>query len=59
MPSKSAEIKIPVSVKMEVDESTANGCLKIVELFVNATGRNVCVKKMEDGRLEFSYEPTR
>lgn len=59
MSNKRTELVIPVSVKMEVDESTAAGCLKIVEMFVNATGRNVIVEKKEDGRLEFNYEPAR
>ena len=50
-------IEIPVHIKMCVDESTASGCLKIVEMYVNSSGRNVVVEKKEDGRLEFSYEP--
>lgn len=49
-------IEVPVYIKMCVDESTASGCLKIVEMYVNSTGRNVIVEKKENGRLEFSYE---
>lgn len=52
-------IEIPVNIKMCVDESTAEGCLKIVEMYVNSTGRNVIADKRESGEVSFSYEPTR
>lgn len=50
-------IEIPVNIKMCVDESTAEGCLKIVEMFVNSTGRNVIANKRENGEVSFRYEP--
>lgn len=50
-------LEIPMRIKMCVDESTAAGCLKIVEMYVNSSGKNVVIEKKEDGRLEFKYEP--
>lgn len=53
-------IEIPINVKMVVDESTAQGCLKIVEIYLN---NNVdlhlkAVRKLT-GEVELSYEPTK
>lgn len=56
-PRMKQSIEVPVNIKMCVDESTAQGCLKIVEMFVNSTGRNVIADKRENGEVSFSYEP--
>lgn len=50
------DVTIEVKARMTVDRSTAEGCLKLVELYVNQTGKNVIVRKTETGELEFSYE---
>ena len=48
---------INVQVKMCVDEDTAKACLKIAEMLVNQTGRDILVHKKKNGEVEFSYEP--
>lgn len=50
------KIEIPIAVKMQIDESTAAGCLKIVEWYVNQTGKKVAVTRDEDGEVKLSYE---
>ena len=35
----------------------AEDCLKMVELYVNSSGVNVMVDRLENGELKFYYEP--
>lgn len=51
------KIEIPIAVKMNIDESTAAGCLKIVEWYVNQTGKKVVSFRQENGEVQLSYEP--
>ena len=50
-------LEIEVKAKMTVDRATAEACLKMVELYVNSSGVNVMVDKLENGELKFYYEP--
>lgn len=52
-------IEIPINVKMMVDESTAQGCLKIVEIYLNGNvDLHLKAVTKETGEVELSYEPT-
>ena len=50
-------LEIEVKAKMTVDRATAEACLKMVELYVNSSGVNVMVDRLENGELKFYYEP--
>ena len=50
-------VVVEVKAKMTVDRATAETCLKMVELYVNSSGVNVMVDKLESGELKFYYEP--
>ena len=51
------DLTIEVKAKLIVDRATAEACLKMVELYVNSSGANVMVDKLESGELNFYYEP--
>lgn len=51
------DLTIEVKAKLIVDRATAEACLKMVELYVNSNGVNVMVDKLENGELNFYYEP--
>ena len=50
-------VVVEVKAKMTVDRSTAEACLKMVELYVNSSGINVMADRLENGELKFYYEP--
>ena len=50
-------VVVEVKAKMTVDRATAEACLKMVELYVNSSGINVMVDRLENGELKFYYEP--
>ena len=50
-------VVVEVKAKMTVDRSTAEACLKMVELYVNSSGVNVMADRLENGELKFYYEP--
>ena len=50
-------VVVEVKAKMTVDRATAEACLKMVELYVNSSGANVMVDRLENGELKFYYEP--
>ena len=50
-------VVVEVKAKMTVDRATAEACLKMVELYVNSSGVNVMVDRLENGELKFYYEP--
>ena len=50
-------VVVEVNAKMTVDRTTAEACLKMVELYVNSNSVNVVADKSEDGELKFRYEP--
>ena len=57
MAKVSEDLTIEVKAKLTVDRATAEACLKMVELYVNSNGVNVMVDKLENGELNFYYEP--
>ena len=50
-------VVVEVKAKMTVDRTTAEACLKLVELYVNSNSVNVVAEKSEDGELKLRYEP--
>ncbi len=52
-----SEVTVPVGVKMVIDKSTAEACLKIVELFMNQH-RELTVEGYcrEDGTINYSFK---
>ena len=55
--AKAEDLTIEVKAKLTVDKATAEACLKMVELYVNANSVNLMADKSEDGELKFYYEP--
>ena len=53
---KAEELTVEVKAKMTVDKRTAEGCLHLVEMFVNDTGAKIIVNKDENGEMRFHYE---
>ena len=51
------DLVLEVKAKLAVDRETAEACLKMVELYVNANSVNLVADKSEDGELKFRYEP--
>ena len=49
-------VVVEVKAKMTVDRSTAEACLKMVELYVNSNSVHVVADRSEDGELKFHYE---
>lgn len=56
MEDKEGKITIEVQARVTVDENTANGCLALVEMYVNQTGKRVVSTKRDDGTEELQYE---
>lgn len=50
-------VVVEVKAKMTVDRATAEACLKMVELYVNSSGVKVMVDRLENGEVQFYYEP--
>lgn len=49
------ELKIPVEVKMEIPTATAEGCLKILEMWVNEKkGREIIGNSTACGGIHFT-----
>ena len=55
--AKAEDLTIEVKAKLTVDKATAEACLKMVELYVNANSVNLMADKSEDGEVQFYYEP--
>ena len=53
---KAEELNIEVKAKMTVDKRTAEGCLHLVEMFVNDTGAQIIADKDANGEMRFHYE---
>lgn len=49
------KIEIPITVKMQVDDATAAGCLKVVEWYVNQTGKSIDSVRQETGEVHLRY----
>ena len=57
MANGTEDLALEVKAKLTVDRATAEACLRMVELYVNSSGVNVMVDKLESGELKFYYEP--
>ena len=53
---KANELTVEVKAKMTVDKRTAEGCLHLVEMFVNDTGAQIIADKDANGEMRFHYE---
>ena len=53
---KLSEITIDVKANLNVDRRTAETCLRLVEIFCNATTTNVIGHRGEDGYTTFEFE---
>ena len=53
---KAEELTVEVKAKITVDKRTAEGCLHLVEIFVNNTGARISVDKDANGEMRFHYE---
>ena len=53
---KAEELTVEVKAKMTVDKRTAEGCLHLVEMFVNDTGAKMIVNKDANGEMRCHYE---
>lgn len=47
---------ITIKIKLDVDTDTAEACLKIVEMYLNQTGKNIHKTVTETGEVQLSYE---
>lgn len=50
-------IEIEVNCKLTVDENTANGCLWLVQNYLNSHRVRLVQNQRENGEVELSYEP--
>ena len=53
---KAEELTVEVKAKMTVDKRTAEGCLHLVEMFVNEKKKKIIVNKDANGEMRFHYE---
>lgn len=49
-------VDITVNLSMNIDKCTAEGCLKIVEMYVNANNARVIADKEPNGEVRYHYE---
>lgn len=56
MAAKRLDVDISVNLSMNIDKSTAEGCLKIVEMYVNANKARVIADIEPNGEVRFHYE---
>ena len=54
--AKFDDITIDVKAKLDVDRKTAEGCLKLVELYCNAHGKTIIGHKSDGGDMELEFE---
>lgn len=50
------DVDVTVNLSMNIDKSTAEGCLKIVEMFVNANNARVISDREPNGEVRYHYE---
>lgn len=58
MVAKSLSVDVAVNLNMNIDKSTAEGCLKIVEMYVNTNKARVIADREPSGEVRFHYELT-
>lgn len=51
-------VDIAVNLSMNIDKSTAEGCLKIVEMFVNSSNARIVADREPNGEVRYHYEFT-
>ncbi len=51
--------RLTVEVALKVEERTADAALKIVELYLNQSGRDIARTVDEDGQITLEYEQRR
>lgn len=56
MRTNKPEVEVTVNLSMNIDKSTAEGCLKIVEMFVNASNARVVADREPNGDVRYHYE---
>lgn len=57
---KAQELTVTVNAKLDVEESTARACLKLVEIYLNAHSNiRLMSRKVENGETELRYELAR
>ena len=55
---KANELEIRINAKLSVDKSTAEGALKLAELYCNDNGVNIATKQNEDGTAKLYFSET-
>lgn len=50
------DMNVNVNIRMCPDHSTAESCLKIVELYLNATGKKIGIHRKYNGEIRLTYE---
>lgn len=50
-------VEIEVNCKLSVNENTANGCLWLVQTYLNSHRVKLVQKQCENGEVELCYEP--
>ena len=58
MEAKKTGVDVTVNLSMNIDKSTAEGCLKIVEMYVNTNKARVIADREPNGEVRFHYELT-
>lgn len=56
MEAKRLSVDVAVNLNMSIDKSTAEGCLKIVEMYVNANNARVIADREPNGDVRYHYE---
>ena len=58
MRTNKSEVEVTVNLSMNIDKYTAEGCLKIVEMFVNSSNARVVADREPNGEVRYHYEFT-
>lgn len=53
---KFEDITIDVKARLDIDQRTAEGCLKLVEIFCNANGMNIIGERDHNGETSYRFE---
>lgn len=51
----STELRVEIKAKLDVDKKTAEACLKLAEIYVNANGYAVVQQRLENGEIRLEY----
>lgn len=50
------ELKVTIKAKFDVDKKTAETCLRLVEMYVNANNVYIMCNKSPNGEVSYWYE---